>query len=462
MQRLTLIVRIAIEIPDAVIATRLLETKSGRLIEGVWDTDLVFRYLNARILADPTSRHDVLGKINSVVNGLMPRHSGDGRKKDADLMRAFRRGLCRLVATQFKSLRSQILSDESCEQKSACSTNEVEDVVNNLLAAEAYFGLGSWAMCCSYAESVVSTIFGTPIECAALGGRCDITGFYLDLALNAQNGPAADLQNPLCAAARAGHYDIVCLFTETKYRCLLSQVRINKVINAAIQGNHPKIISLLLDSVDLGSAVSLSNNMLLEAAFYGQIDMVRLALDTGAGGDSHEQKAYYNLALQRAASQGHVHVVELLLTRGAEYLMSLNKYHAMVRATRLGFQRVVQMLLDHGANVNELAADGLSPLEAAAAHGQAGMVEFLIDKVDLNKYPDIGISAVTYAASYKSASTIRVLARHGIYVDDIETQTKIMNAAHYSGGKEVIQALLDSGIKGLGPASEANGSRNRF
>ncbi len=37
MQRLTLIVRIAIEIPDAVIATRLLETKSGRLIEGVWD-----------------------------------------------------------------------------------------------------------------------------------------------------------------------------------------------------------------------------------------------------------------------------------------------------------------------------------------------------------------------------------------------------------------------------------------
>lgn len=178
--------------------------------------------------------------------------------------------------------------------------------------------------------------------------------------------------------------------------------------------------------------------MLLEAALHGQVDLVRLALHSGAGGEDHEMKPYYNLALQRAASQGYVQVVELLLTRGAKYLMGLNKYHAIVRATRLGFRSVVQVLLDHGANVNELAADGLSPLEAAASHGQVGMVEFLIDKVDLESYPEIGVSALFYAASSKSAGTVRVLARHGVVVNHIETEIKIMNAAQCRGNKEVV------------------------
>ncbi|KAK4691777.1 hypothetical protein P7C71_g5296, partial [Lecanoromycetidae sp. Uapishka_2] len=255
-----------------------------------------------------------------------------------------------------------------------------------------------------------------------------------------------DFQVPLCAAARAGHYNVIQLFLETKYRQLLSGVNFQDVINAAIQGCRPKVILLILESVDIGPVLALSNNMLLEAALHGQIDLVRIALNTGAGGDSYEKKAYYNLALQRAASQGHVDVVELVLTQGKDLFMSLNKYHAVIRATRLGFQRTVQMCLDHGANVNELAADGLSPLEAAAAYGQAGMVKFLIDKVDLEQYPELGISAMLYATQANSPATIRVLARHGIGINEDETQTKIMTAAQPIGNEQVIQALLDAGI----------------
>lgn len=449
---------IAIEIPDAIIATRLLEAQPGKLEDGVWDTDLVAKYLSARALADPTRAYSVLGRINSVVDYLISETSSedDGQQVQA-LRQEYTHGLCTLVAAQSQSCSSAIQWKRNPTDETIYPVDNDEGFTTHVFAAAAFFGNMSLVRDRSYLDCGATTAFGSPIECAARGGNYEIMRLFLDLQLNTTDIPA-DLQKPLCAAARAGHYDIVSLFMESPYRNLLFKVKIHRVIDAATQGGHPKIILLLIESVDTGPVVSLSNRILLEASFHGQIDLVGLALDTGAGGDGFETKAYYNLALQRAASKGHLEVVELLLIRGAEFLISLNKYHAMVRATRLGFQRVVQMLIDHGADVNELAADGLSPLEAAAAHGQAGMVEYLIDKADVNMYPDIGVSAMVYAASSKSAATIRVLARHGIVVDDARTQIKTMNAAQCRGDQGVIQALVGLGMKELEAYSESDPS----
>lgn len=443
---------IAVKVPSAIITARLLETAPGIFADGIGDTVLVAGYLCTRALAEPTRAYNVLGRINSVVDYLLSETgSEDDGPQVQDLRQEYTHGLCTLVATHSQSCSSAVQWKSSPEDETIYSIDNQEGFTSHVFAAAAFFGIIQLVKDRSFIDSGVSTAFGTPMECAAKGGHRDITEILLDLQLNTHEYPA-DLQKPLCTAARAGHYDVVCLFMETKYRDLLSDVETKRVIDAATQGGHPKIILLLIESIDNDSVTSLSNGILLEASCHGQIDLVRLALDTGAGGDSYEVKAYYNLALQRAASQGHVDVVELLLMRGNNYLMSLNRYHALVRATRLGFQRTVQMLLDHGANVNELAADGLSPLEAAAAHGQAGMVEFLINKVNIGQYPDIGISALLYAASSKSAATIRVLAQHGIVVDDLETKFYIMHAAQCRGDQGVIQALIDIGMREVEPS----------
>jgi len=109
MQPLMLTESFAIEIPDAVIATRLLEAELGRLNRDVWDTALVSRYLSARVLANPTRVNNIIGKINCVVDRLLEGSSlEDGEHQTENLRREYTYGLCTLVANRSQS-RSLVL-----------------------------------------------------------------------------------------------------------------------------------------------------------------------------------------------------------------------------------------------------------------------------------------------------------------------------------------------------------------
>ena len=276
-----------------------------------------------------------------------------------------------------------------------------------------------------------------------------ITEYYLDLLFDSPYDGDSGVHNALCASAQEGHLDIVRLCLDPKYQVLLSSLEIQAMIGKVVPGDHTIIIELLINSREKGSKIPLDSKDFLEAAYYGRLDLVRLFLDIGAGAAEDilgiERNCRY--ALNRAASHGHVHIVEFLLTRYERFLTREDKNFAVCSAIRLGSQRVVHKLFQYGAH-NDEQGECWPPLVEAAFYGQAGMVDFLMHKTNGRAHPDVVVRALVMAANANSASTIRVLARYGFVVGAIDQQDRIMSKARRKGDHEVIQALFDMGIKG--------------
>jgi ankyrin repeat protein len=120
-----------------------------------------------------------------------------------------------------------------------------------------------------------------------------------------------------------------------------------------------------------------------EAAALGRTDRVRELVDYDpslVGQYSHDGWTPLHLA----AFFGRCQVAEYLLDKGAKpSLLSKNAManqplHAAIAGKT--DRRLVELLVERGAGVNERAAMGVTPLHLAASRGDAGLVEFLFQR----------------------------------------------------------------------------------
>jgi uncharacterized protein len=84
-----------------------------------------------------------------------------------------------------------------------------------------------------------------------------------------------------------------------------------------------------------------------------------------------------------AAFFGHADVAELLVNRGAPVNSpSRNAMRVMPLHSAIANQRtkIVQLLLDHGADVNAAQADDFTPLHEAAQNGMLDVTQWLLDR----------------------------------------------------------------------------------
>ena len=86
-------------------------------------------------------------------------------------------------------------------------------------------------------------------------------------------------------------------------------------------------------------------------------------------------------ALHAASAEGHEKVVQLLLDNGAEIDARVGKYsNALHVASAKGHEKVVQLLLDNGAEVNTQFDESLvNVLQAASAGGHEKVVQLLLE-----------------------------------------------------------------------------------
>ena len=116
------------------------------------------------------------------------------------------------------------------------------------------------------------------------------------------------------------------------------------------------------------------DNPLLYASAEGLLDIVKLAL--GAQADTRLTNRYGGVSLIPAAERGHVEVVRELLTRSDVEVNHINNlgWTALLEAVILGegkvaHQQIVQLLVDHGADVQIADKDGVTPLQHARRRG---------------------------------------------------------------------------------------------
>jgi ankyrin repeat protein len=114
------------------------------------------------------------------------------------------------------------------------------------------------------------------------------------------------------------------------------------------------------------------------AAFFGQIETVRVLIGQGADVNARSQNQMANCPLHSAAAGRHYLVCELLLANGADVNATQHGgFTALMAAAQHGDQGLVDLLLRRGAMKAARTAEGQSAADIAAAAGHAALAELL-------------------------------------------------------------------------------------
>ena len=154
------------------------------------------------------------------------------------------------------------------------------------------------------------------------------------------------------------------------------------------------------------------------AAMDGDIFSVNMLLKRGEDADKGDSR-YPGTALHWAARKGDENVVEILLQHHANVdKQSHDGATALAWAVRQGHEKVVEMLLQHNANVNQRANNGVPALNWAVREGYEQVVEMLLQhNADVNQRDNNGVSALHWAAKQGYEKVVEMLLQHNADVN---------------------------------------------
>ena len=151
--------------------------------------------------------------------------------------------------------------------------------------------------------------------------------------------------------------------------------------------------------------------------------------------------------LRVAVENGHVDVARLLLEHGAFPNPVVGRCTLLHHASRCDDSDDIQLLIDHGADVDCTDDTDRTPLHLASANGCVrAMQRLLLYGADVNKHMRHGWTPLHRASTHGTPEGIRLLFRHGANIN--EKDGIGWTALHWASFKrrpEITQALLECG-----------------
>jgi uncharacterized protein len=192
---------------------------------------------------------------------------------------------------------------------------------------------------------------------------------------------------------------------------------------ASYWGESDIAVTLLDAGADVNARNKTKATAVHHAALNDKCDAVKLLVDRGA--DLNLCDGEGNQALHIACSVGNESVVRTLLALGADVLgrNSSNGYTAAHVAAREGFDVICGILYTHGgeAVVSTINDAHETPLHRAAAQGQRQAVKVLVEAgADVNAVDANGDTALHLAAMFGMPSTCEELVTHGSRIDAVD------------------------------------------
>ncbi|XP_067668335.1 ankyrin repeat domain-containing protein 50-like [Haliotis asinina] len=316
----------------------------------------------------------------------------------------------------------------------------------------------------------------TAVMLAADNGHRDVlellVGRGANVALTDENG-----DNFLHCACREGHAEVV------KYILLQDLVDINSlghekkspVLIAGEQG-HTEVVELLVKhGADLSLREKSGSNTLHRACYYGQFDVVKHILSLNRV-DINCRGYMKRTPVMVAAEQGYKKIVELLVNHGADlslreqsgsnilhnacyrgqfdvvkYILSLNRVRINSRgymkrtpvmvAAEHGYKTVVELLVNHGADLSLREQSGSNILHSACYRGRFDVVKYVLslNTVDINSRGWKKRTPVMVAAVQGYKEVVELLVEHGANLslrdDDSKTIVDLVLQGGHSEGK---------------------------
>jgi ankyrin repeat protein len=182
------------------------------------------------------------------------------------------------------------------------------------------------------------------------------------------------------------------------------------------------------------------------ASLLGLYEIVLHLLVEPISNHANIQGAWYGNPLQAASYQGHERVVQLLLEKGADVNVQ-GGYNgsALQAASYRGHEKILQLLLERGADVNAHSGYYGSALQAASFEGHEKISQLLLEKgADVNAKRGYYGSALQAASFKGNVKILRLLLERGA---DVNAQGGYygcaVQAASFEGHEMVLQLLLE-------------------
>jgi ankyrin repeat protein len=159
------------------------------------------------------------------------------------------------------------------------------------------------------------------------------------------------------------------------------------------------------------------------AAARGHLDLVKLLLANGA--DVNLDFGFSNISgrytpLSEAVLSGHFEIAKLLCEKGAKTDVAADKNNDRLFHFVVAFRepRFVKLLLENGSDPDAFNENGVTPLHAAAFHGNLAKVKLLVQfKASVNIATDDGATPLFFAAVRQHQEVCEFLLSKGAKLD---------------------------------------------
>ena len=208
-----------------------------------------------------------------------------------------------------------------------------------------------------------------------------------------------------------------------------------------------RAVSSILQSeeIDIDAATHMGTTTLIAAASSGHLDMIKLLMSRGA---DPEKNNWYGSALHCAAEAGQCESIRILLESGMNIdLVNDSGRTPLHCATDARHVPTIELLLDMGADPNVQDVTGINLIHDAAQTGDERLMRRLMrdERVNISATTDYGETALHRAAAGDHATIVRMLLSTGL---DINAKTDdgctALHLATSEGNQGVVRLLVEA------------------
>ncbi|XP_071572548.1 uncharacterized protein [Temnothorax nylanderi] len=318
----------------------------------------------------------------------------------------------------------------------------------------------------------------SPLHIAAAHGRKNMIEFLIKEAGSYVDELDKSGRTPLHVAAQNGHKDTVEVLLKNEANTIAQDEKRLLPLHYAIYNNHIDVVKILLKNdinVDVNEIAG-GFTPLHVAAENSHLELVNFLLQNKADVNARNDEDWTPL---HAAATKHLEVVSALILNGADVnARVINGFTPLHCAVENGHEKIANILLKHGSNVNAVdkvgnntplhyaAKDGhegivkallknkananiatltgRTPLHLAAQNGHLGIVVALLEQsVDICARDRYNATPLYYAAESGHAKVAELLIRNGAEINaKADNNLTLLHAAALKGHEDIIDLLI--------------------
>ncbi|XP_071142658.1 uncharacterized protein [Mytilus edulis] len=152
--------------------------------------------------------------------------------------------------------------------------------------------------------------------------------------------------------------------------------------------------------------------------------------------------------------RGYYEIVEYLMSKNIDLNEGYSYHTTLAAACNIRNEKLVQLLIDKGCDVNQVVGLFDTPLIAACNNGNERIVQLLIDNGgDVNLVNAIGDTPLTAACNNGNAKIVQLLIDKGCEVNHVGSLETPLTVSCKRGNERIVQLLIAKG----GDVKQANG-----